>query len=146
MGEIHGFWTKNDEWITVSEDHVTAILEEPERFGMTRPAIDEIYAAQGENIGNEGRARDEVIRRAVENGWVRIRRYNNMGVRIVVQGTGIDTQISSIPEFLADVLARDPSEEPVTVVINDLANGDSRTFHVGESGVSENVEGDLSAE
>ncbi len=146
MGVIQGFWRKNDEWITVTEDFVSAILAEPERFGMTRAAIDESYTAHGEKIGNEGHARDQVIKQAIENGWVRIRRYDTMGVRLVVQGAGIDAQISSIPEFLAEVLARDPSEESVTVVINDLANGETRTFHVGESGVSETIEGDLGAE
>ncbi|HKK48174.1 MAG TPA: hypothetical protein VJ932_03715 [Alkalispirochaeta sp.] len=125
---------------------MSAILAEPERFGMTRAAIDEIYTAQGEMIGTEGRARDQVIKQVIENGWVRIRRYDAMGVRLVVQGAGIDAQISSIPDFLADVLARDPSDGSATVVINDLASGETRTFNVGESGVSETIEGDLSAE
>lgn len=146
MGAVQGFWRKNEEWITVVEDFLSAILEEPERFGMTRATIDESYAAQGEKVGTEGLARDRVIKQAIENGWVRIRRYDTMGVRLVVQGAGIDAQIPSIPEFLADVLARDPSEESVTVVINDLANGETRTFQVGESGVSETIEGDLGAE
>jgi hypothetical protein len=67
-------------------------------------------------------------------------------VRIVVQGTQIDAQITSIPDFVAAILARDPVDGSATVVINDLANGDSRTFQVGASGVTDDVEGDLNAE
>jgi hypothetical protein len=69
-----------------------------------------------------------------------------MGVRIVVQSTRINEQVSSIPEFVADLLQRDPVDGSATVVISDLADGDSRTFQVGASGVSDAVEGDLNAD
>ncbi|MDA3949358.1 MAG: hypothetical protein PF508_09030 [Spirochaeta sp.] len=53
MGDNHGFWTKHDDWITVTKDHVTVILDAPERFGLTRTAIEEIYAAHGEKSGTK---------------------------------------------------------------------------------------------
>jgi len=144
MGDMHGLWIKSEELISVPKDHASPILEDPERFGLTQEKIAEIYARHGENPGSEGAARDELIRIATEQGWVRIRRYNDLGTRVIVQGTKIDQCIPSIPAFVSQVLEQIPTQGEISVVISDFAGGDARTFRVGPSGVADEIEGDLS--
>ncbi|MFP4152442.1 MAG: hypothetical protein ACLFR8_05295 [Alkalispirochaeta sp.] len=144
MGDLQGLWIKHEESISVPKDHASPILDDPQRFGLTQDQIDEIYARHGETPGSEGAARDELIRTATEHGWIRIRRYNDMGTRVVVQGTRIDQSVPSIPAFISRVLEQIQAQGEITIVISDFAGGDARTFRVGPSGVTDEIEGDLS--
>lgn len=146
MGQSHGFWTKKDEWIAVEDDHLSTILDDPERFGLTRAHIEEIYASTGQEVGSEGPARDEIMKQATENGWLRVRRFNNVDTRLVVQGTNIDSQIGSVSEFVTSMIAKASVDGSATVVITDFAGGDTRSFHVGASGITSDIEGDLTSE
>jgi hypothetical protein len=144
MGSMHGLWIKSEELIFVSDDHASPILEDPVRFGLAQEQINEIYARHGETPGGEGTARDELIRKATENGWVRVRRYNDLGTRLIVQGTGIDQNVPSIPAFVSQILKEIPTQGEISVVISDFAGGDARTFCVGPSSIADEIEGDLS--
>lgn len=146
MGDRHGFWTKNDEWISVEEDHFRTILDDPARFGLTREEIEQTFAKHGEEIGSEGRARDEVIQSVTERGWVRVRRYNNLGTRLVIQTTDVATQLPSIPAFIEQLAEHTDVGDDATVVISDYADGESRSFHIGSATETGEVEGDLSGD
>ena len=61
--------------IDVPQRHITTIIEQPERFGWTRPRIEELYRRHGEPLGIEAKAREEIILAALDLGWIRIREY-----------------------------------------------------------------------
>lgn len=57
--------------------HINLINKYPEKFGITRDDIIRIHNKYKERLGQEGNAREEIIRDLVDKGWIRIRRYPN---------------------------------------------------------------------
>lgn len=58
-------------------NHIAMVIENPQKFGLTKEYVEEKYKEYGEPLGVEGKAREEIIRELVKNGWIRIRRYTN---------------------------------------------------------------------
>ena len=143
MAQEHGFWIKNDEWISDEGDHFSVVYADPERFGLTKEEIDGIFRRHNETIGSEGTARDTVLRRVTENGWVRVRRYNGIETRLVVQTTGVAATIPSLPSFITELRKHADLEGPATVVVSDYTDGTGRTIKIGADGEHGDVEGEL---
>ena len=61
----------------VDVSHVNSVLRHPAKFGMRPREVEQYYRRHGEKLGLEGNARQQIIRRLVARGWVRIRRYPN---------------------------------------------------------------------
>lgn len=57
------------------EKHITAVVQQPEKFGLTKEYVQKKYADHGEPVGLEGHAREELIREIVESGFIRVRLY-----------------------------------------------------------------------
>jgi len=57
--------------------HIAAVVQQPEKFGLTKEYIQQKFAEYGEPVGIEGKAREEIIRKLVEDGFVRVRLYRN---------------------------------------------------------------------
>jgi hypothetical protein len=73
----NGFWVKDDTVYDVTfGSHVGLIIERPGLFGLTGKMIMDIYRKHGEVVGSESKARDELVRLAASNGWIRVRRYS----------------------------------------------------------------------
>jgi hypothetical protein len=66
------------EIITVTK-HIETIFEHPEVFGFTKDQLLSIYDKHNESPGQEGNAREEIIRDSIERGIVRVRRYASRG-------------------------------------------------------------------
>lgn len=66
-GEIHGSTQK----------HISQVLSDPQKFGISFERIKKLHDQFGEPIGTEGKAREEIIRLLVRKGWIRIRKYVN---------------------------------------------------------------------
>jgi len=55
--------------------HINAIIQEPEKFGFTKDEVYNTFRKFNEPLGLEGKAREELIVKAIYRGWVRIRKY-----------------------------------------------------------------------
>lgn len=146
MSASKDFWVKDDLWVPVEKDHLSPILDNPQQFGLTRERIESVYGTHNQEIGAEGPARDTIVKEATENGWLRVRRFNNIGSHFVVQGTKLDEQIESIPRFVEELFSHVSPESDATIVLSDLASAQSRSFHVGSSGITSDIEGELTSE
>ena len=72
----NGFWVKDDVVFDVTEDsHVGFIIKYPYRFNLTKDDITLLYEHYGEPVGSEKQAREDLVRIAASQGWVRVRRY-----------------------------------------------------------------------
>ncbi len=130
MSQEHAFWVSGETWIDAKEDHLQPILNGPEQFGLSQTRINEVYAEHGQSVGAEGAARDELIREAAKNGWVRVRRYREPANRIVIQGYDVNAKFSSIRAFLQELSQRQIVATDDTVVLSDYESGEARTFRV----------------
>jgi|AntRauTorcE11898_2_1112593.scaffolds.fasta_scaffold00374_11 hypothetical protein len=78
MGPIRqqgGWISPRGELFLCRQTHVLEIIACPHVFGVSRTDIEAAYAKHGERIGQEGQAREELIRAAVARGWIRFRRH-----------------------------------------------------------------------
>ena len=66
----------------VGTNHIDAVIKNPKAFGLTSEKIQAAYDKHGEELGREGKAREEIILDLVKKGWVRIRRYRNEGYSV----------------------------------------------------------------
>ena len=57
--------------------HIDAVISNPEKFMMSRDDIFSTYKKYGERVGQEGKAREEIIVNLLKKGFIRIRLYNN---------------------------------------------------------------------
>ncbi|MGO9118475.1 MAG: hypothetical protein ACLQPD_12825 [Desulfomonilaceae bacterium] len=64
--------------------HISTVIADPERFGLTSEEIRAIYDQHGEIIGVEGEARREILLQLISQGWIRIRRYPNRHWSVIV--------------------------------------------------------------
>jgi len=71
--------------IHVPLNHISTVIGEPERFGLTSAEIETAYNKHGERIGIEGEARRELLLQVISQGWIRIRRYPNRHWSVTVE-------------------------------------------------------------
>ena len=71
------YWISPDGVILVvtGGTHISMVISEPEKFGISRKEIEAVYKRHKESIGQEGRAREEIIKGLYTKGWIRIRNY-----------------------------------------------------------------------
>lgn len=60
-----------------SDTHIQIIINNPEKFGLTKDKIQQIYNKYNEPMGKEGFAREEIIKNVAQKGFIRIRLYKN---------------------------------------------------------------------
>ena len=76
MSSNNGYWIKNKLIVDVSNStHINYIMDYPEDFNLTKDYISSLYKKYNEKIGTEGKAREEIIRKVSELGWIRVRHY-----------------------------------------------------------------------
>ena len=76
-GSVAFFLSPSGDLIHVAQNHISTVIAEPEKFGLTVEEIQNAYSRHGERIGIEGEARKELLLRIIADGWIRIRRYPN---------------------------------------------------------------------
>lgn len=79
MRQVRGYWfntaTGEIRDVTVTR-HIDELVNTPEAFGLTQTEVVEAFQRSQETLGTEGKAREELITRAVSStDWVRIREY-----------------------------------------------------------------------
>lgn len=61
---------------TGANHHVSAIIENPVKFGYTDKSIQDIL---NKYSGNKSKAKEELVKEVVNKGWIRLRRYEIQG-------------------------------------------------------------------
>ena len=70
-----GFFVEpSGQLVLVRDSHIGALIDAPERFGLTLAVIAEAHARHGEALRTEGRARNELLTEVLRRApWVRVR-------------------------------------------------------------------------
>ena len=69
------FWFDGRNVYDTDSTHIRDVLNAPERYGMTKQELVERYKAHGEKIGQEAKAREEIILELTRKNWIRARHY-----------------------------------------------------------------------
>ena len=74
------FWiTPKGETIGSMKSHISMVVANPKKFGLTDDYIKETYKKYEEKVGFEGKAREEIMKKLIDEGFIRIRKYGNYG-------------------------------------------------------------------
>ena len=71
------FISPKGEIIPVETSHIRTVIKTPGLFGLSRDYIESRHTEHGEKTGTEGKGREEILRRVMRNGWIRLRRHTN---------------------------------------------------------------------
>lgn len=92
------YWiTPKGETVVVSRSHIQTIIDNPTKFGLTKDKIESAYAKYKEPVGQEGKAREEIMVDLIKKGYLRVRRYGREGYSI-----NIPTMTKKIKDILFD--------------------------------------------
>lgn len=70
------YWIdKKGKAYNANQNHITTIVTNPKLFGFTKEYLVDTYEKFGEKMPSEGKARREIIDKAIGTGWIRLRRY-----------------------------------------------------------------------
>jgi len=59
-----------------NEKHIEKVVANPYAYGANPEEIQAIYTSEGENVEDEGKAREKIILALLREGWIRIRYYS----------------------------------------------------------------------
>lgn len=62
-------------FLTKDQNHIQQVIDNPRFFNLAFDQIQQIYNKNNEQLGVEGKAREEIIKDLINRGWVRIRKY-----------------------------------------------------------------------
>ncbi len=82
--------------------HIHFISSNLEKFGFTRQHYEDVYIKQDEKLGIEGKARVELMREAMINGWIRAR-YNENDGWVVEFSTQKEDYLSRVEVWAAEI-------------------------------------------
>ena len=71
------FLSPSGDILHVPDNHISMVISDPKRFGLTKAKIESVYDRHGERLGAEGEARIEILLQVNTQGWIRLRRYPN---------------------------------------------------------------------
>ncbi len=131
-----GFFISPEGEITMLKTtHIRTVTKNPELFGLSRNCIESIYIKHREKTAIEGKARDEILRRVLGNGWVRVRRHQNRNWSVQT-GTVTDEKKRFIHQWAREILAGicgyTESDPYMPVKIEGLEDGFREKAPVGE--------------
>lgn len=119
------FWYKNGKVKEVNNYHISDIIGDAEAFGLTRKEIEEIYKKHNERFGTEGKAREEIMKKVMENGWIRVRQYISQGgARWTINFHSFTKQKKDIQNMISYFLLDKKTMKKTDVV--DLASMDGK--------------------
>lgn len=110
----------------VDSRHIHSIITNPEIFGFTKAWIKSVYRKYREPVGQEGNAREHILIKLMEKGWIRIRHVKKQ-YSVTIQLSDLYYKDGSWKEIVSQLTKTAVKEcglpETVSVVIIDLSGG-----------------------
>ena len=71
------FISPKGEIIYTPINHITTVIGNPKKFGLNIEFIEHVYDFYNERMGQEGKAREQILLSLFKKNWIRLRRYRN---------------------------------------------------------------------
>lgn len=114
-----GFWISPDGEVEEITEHLSAVRDNPVRFGLSPGELESLMGYRG--LPPALSVRLAVIYRVIDNGWIRVRGYGNQYIAFTVDELSEDT-ISKITDFLTEVGAWEIEKVRVVEIVWDFSN------------------------
>lgn len=140
MAHGEGYWISPTGRVVTVDRHINAVINKPASFGMTHEYLKSLYAKHGETVGVEGKAREQILRDAMRNGWIRVREWRGrQGEFITVEANKINNKVIDLIQQFADAYVKGevpgayPSEKArglMDVTVNGLTDGFRKRYNM----------------
>lgn len=70
------FISPSGDIVEAKVSHIDTVMQNPRKFGLNKNYVQQVYDKHNEKLGVEGKARDEILKGLMEEGWIRLRRYD----------------------------------------------------------------------
>jgi hypothetical protein len=139
--QAQGYWINGNQIIDVTfTSHIGYLFDHSEDFGFSRQEVDETFQRHGEKPGEEGRAREELIRRATTRGWIRVRRYVRPRDYWSVQFDKIEERKETIVSFLRSMIEQHKMSKDDELRLIGFRDGFKKICSFQEGGVGRFLE------
>lgn len=129
------YWLSETTWLVVETNHIDVIRRNPGRFGLNEESLRETFRRYGEDTGVNGRAREELIRRATENGWVRVREDVDPHHHLEIQCFDFARREGTIARFLHRLITEHPPAADLALHVIDFSREPRWVLPWAEGGV-----------
>src|SRR5271157_5216015 len=106
--QAKGYWVRDGHSPSTIDvtatSHVRYLCENHREFGFSQEQIEETYRRHGERMGQEGKARDELIKIASTRGWIRARHYRSPRDYWSVQFDKIELRKAAVALFVKSAI------------------------------------------
>jgi hypothetical protein len=131
-----GYWVKDNSVYAFDHTHIIFVIDNTELFGITDPEIKDCYKKHSEQLGTEGRAREEIIKRVSKDGWIRVRHYKKPDYW-TVQFDEYQIRISIIEDFIQFALENLGMTPYDPIVLTGYFDGYKKEFSFKDGGVGQ---------
>jgi hypothetical protein len=110
--------------------HIDQVIANPKKFGLTKEYIKRVYDKHVEKLGREANAREEIIFKLVNSGFIRIRLYPNKfwGVNV----NRMDSRTKKALSKWAEIARENKFAGKKMDVMIDTKNGTIRDYTVDD--------------
>jgi hypothetical protein len=138
--EAEGYWYKQGVLFDIRpQKHIHYICQNPVLFGFSKEGIDHYYKQYGEKPRFEGKAREVIIQKATESGWIRIRHYARPDYWSM-QFFDYDKRIIEVYSITKYLLDEKIMHKADALSLTDFATGVVRQYGYSDGGVALFVE------
>lgn len=137
--QAEAYWVRGKRiYKTDPEIHITYVINNPERFEITKEYINDIYNKYNENVGREGKAREEIIKKVSQNGWIRVRHYTRPRDYWSIQFDKFKLREKSIKNFIEKAVLEDNiMRKDAEITLLGYADGYHKTYSWAQGGAME---------
>jgi len=127
--------------LNVNTTHIDDVIAYPDKFGVTSDYINDAYKRHGEQVGQEGEAREEIIRYVLTRGWIRVRKYKNYwSVTIDSFSNSIKKTIRNFVHTMLDNKAMGPYDDLKILAVRNDEMKEIEASDVIQNGLNEGLE------
>lgn len=131
------YWIQYGDVYEVDKKHIRFILDNPELFDMEKSDLITIYKKYGEKIGQEGKAREEIIKMVAKDGWIRVRHYQTPKDYWTIQVDNYRKRKRSIKSFIDYAFSKLGMDIQDAISIVGYEDGVSISYDFQQGGVGE---------
>ena len=131
-----GYWVNGDQIIDVTfTSHIGHLCDHPSEFGFSEQEVKEAFERHGENLGDEGTAREELIRIATTRGSIRVRHYVSPRDYWSIQFDKIEERRETIVSFFRSMIEQGKMSKNDELRLIGFSDGFEKIYSFQEGGV-----------
>jgi hypothetical protein len=139
--QAQGYWVNGKQIVDVtSSKHIDYLRDHPEDFGFSKQEIDETFQRHREKLGEEGRAREELIRSATTRGWIRVRRWKSPQDYWSVQFDRFEKRTETVISFFTLMIEQHKMSTDDELRLTGFYDGFEKIYSFQEGGIGRFLE------